>query len=85
MRLNYAIVFVSDMKRSVAFYRDTLGLPLRFESPHWTEFATAGASLALHQSSASATKEAAKETPSCHCRPGPPVPNRDDLPERMLE
>ena len=32
MRLNYAIIFVSDMKRSVAFYRDILGLPLKFES-----------------------------------------------------
>lgn len=40
MRLNYAINFVSDMKRSAAFYRDVLGLPLRFESPHLTEFAT---------------------------------------------
>jgi len=35
--VSYAIVFVSDMKKSVAFYRDEIGLPLRFESPHWTE------------------------------------------------
>ena len=48
MRVNYAIVFVSDMTRAVRFYRDTLGLLLRFESPHWTEFATDGATLALH-------------------------------------
>lgn len=47
MRVNYAMVFVSDMKRSVAFYRDVLGLPLKFESPGWTEFATDGATLAL--------------------------------------
>ncbi len=47
-RLNYAIVFVSDMKRSVAFYRDVLGLPLKFESPHWTEFANQGSAIALH-------------------------------------
>ena len=50
MRLTCAIVFVSDMKRSVAFYHDVLGLPLRFESPGWTEFATEGATLALHAS-----------------------------------
>ena len=49
MRVNYVIVFVSDMKRAVAFYRDALGLPLRFESPGWTEFATEGATLALHE------------------------------------
>ena len=27
VRVSYAIVFVSDMERSVAFYRDTIGLP----------------------------------------------------------
>ncbi|MFQ5630242.1 MAG: VOC family protein [bacterium] len=43
MRVNYAIVFVSDMKRAASFYRDVLGLPLKFESPVWTEFATDGA------------------------------------------
>ena len=48
MQVNYAIVFVSDMQRSVSFYRDILGLPLKFESPGWTEFATEGATLALH-------------------------------------
>ena len=31
MRINYVIIFVSDMKRSVAFYRDVLGLHLKFE------------------------------------------------------
>lgn len=50
MRVNYAIVFVSDMKRAVSFYRDVIGLPLGFESPAWTEFATDGAILALHGS-----------------------------------
>jgi predicted enzyme related to lactoylglutathione lyase len=29
VRLNYAIVFVSDMARSVAFYRDVIGLSLK--------------------------------------------------------
>ena len=42
------LVFVCDMKRSVSFYRDVLGLPPKFESPGWTEFATEGATLALH-------------------------------------
>jgi len=85
MRLNYAIVFVSDMKRSVAFYRDVVGLPLRFESPGWTEFATTGATLALHQSSGAAAKEPAKETPAGRCRPGLAVPNLDEFHKRMLE
>lgn len=47
-KLNYVIVFVSDMTRSVGFYRDVLGLPLKFESPHWTEFANEGTTIALH-------------------------------------
>jgi catechol 2,3-dioxygenase-like lactoylglutathione lyase family enzyme len=40
MRINYASAFVSDMKRAVSFYRDTLGPGLRLESPGWTEFGT---------------------------------------------
>jgi catechol 2,3-dioxygenase-like lactoylglutathione lyase family enzyme len=44
----YVMVMVSDMKRSVRFYRDTLGLNLRSESAYWTEFETGGATVALH-------------------------------------
>ena len=51
IKLNYAIQFVADMDRAVAFYRDTLGLALKFESPHWTEFATGETTLALHPAS----------------------------------
>jgi catechol 2,3-dioxygenase-like lactoylglutathione lyase family enzyme len=51
MRLNYAIKFVSDMDTAVAFYRDTLGLPLAFESPFWSEFETGETRLALHPAS----------------------------------
>jgi hypothetical protein len=37
VKLSYAIVFVADMSRSVAFYRDTLyrdtlGIPVKLES-----------------------------------------------------
>jgi len=51
MRLNYAIKFVSDMDSAVAFYRDALGLPLRFQSPAWSEFDTGATTLALHPAS----------------------------------
>jgi lactoylglutathione lyase len=50
MRINYLIILVSDMARSVSFYRDIIGMPLRFDSPHWTEFDTEGATWALHAS-----------------------------------
>ena len=49
--LTYAIHFVADMDRAVAFYRDTLGLTLKFASPGWSEFATGETTLALHPSS----------------------------------
>src|SRR5205085_5974243 len=76
MRLNYAIVFVSDMKRAVSFYRDVLGLPLRFESPGWTEFATAGATLALHASQqANSAKDEPRHESAGRCRPGLSIPN----------
>jgi lactoylglutathione lyase len=47
-RIDYVMVNVSDMGRSVAFYRDTVGLALRFESPGWSEFETGATTLALH-------------------------------------
>jgi lactoylglutathione lyase len=78
MRVSYAIVFVSDMRRAVSFYRDVLGLPLRFESPGWTEFATDGATLALHTSEAPNTaKGDPREMPAGWCRPGLSVSNLD--------
>lgn len=47
-QIDYAMVIVSDMARSIEFYRDRLGIPLKFESPEWTEFQTGGTTLALH-------------------------------------
>jgi lactoylglutathione lyase len=49
--LRYVILFVSDMERSVAFYRDVLGWPLTCQSPERTELATEGTTLALHYAS----------------------------------
>jgi len=86
VRVSYAIVFVSDMQRSVAFYRDVLGLPLKFQSPHWTEFATEGATLALHVSEGSSSaKDDPLNLPAGRCRPGLSVPNLDEFHKRMVE
>jgi lactoylglutathione lyase len=57
-KVDYVMVMVSDMRRSVAFYRDTLGLRLKFESPGWSEFETGGTTLALHPGTAAAGGEA---------------------------
>jgi lactoylglutathione lyase len=51
-KLTYVIKYVEDMDRAVKFYRDVLGLPLKFESPGWSEFATGETTLALHPASA---------------------------------
>ena len=83
MRVNYTIVFVSDMDRSVAFYRDVIGLPLKFESPEWTEFATDGATLALHPSRE--PTDTADSMPAGRCLPGLQVPHLDEFHQRMLE
>src|SRR5215813_8314906 len=82
VRVNYTIIFVSDMKQAVAFYRDTLGLPLKFESPGWTEFATEGATIALHASKSAVPDE--DDLPPGSCRPGLRVPNLDEFHQRMV-
>jgi lactoylglutathione lyase len=47
-RLAYAILFVSDLERSIAFYRDLVGLPFRFANESYAEFATEGAKFSLY-------------------------------------
>jgi lactoylglutathione lyase len=50
-QLRYVIKFVADMEKTVKFYRDVLGLKLKFESPEWSEFITGETTLALHPAS----------------------------------
>ena len=50
-KLGYVIEFVEDMNRAVTFYRDVVGLYVKFESPGWTEFSTGETTLALHPAS----------------------------------
>ena len=83
MRISHAIVFVSDMNRSVTFYRDVVGLPLKYETPEWTEFATEGATLALHHSEKSSDVTTQGLTAGT-CRPGLDVPDLDKFHERMV-
>ena len=85
MRVNYVIVFVSDMNRSISFYRDVVGLYLKFQTPQWTEFATDGATLALHASDASTTEKGnLQEVPPGRCRPGLCVQDLDQFHARMV-
>ena len=47
-RIGAVILLVSDIKSSIRFYRDTLGMELKQESKDWTELSTRGTVLALH-------------------------------------
>src|SRR6516165_4924293 len=73
------MVMVSDMKRSVSFYRDILGLPLKFESPEWTEFATGATTVALHGGAKPAAARQSEEQPAGTCSLGFNVENLDEV------
>jgi lactoylglutathione lyase len=53
LKLSHVIEYVADMDRAVKFYRDVIGLPLKFQSPGWSEFVTGETSFALHPASES--------------------------------
>ena len=47
--LSYIIFFVNDVRKSLEFYRDKLGLPVKAQHGlDWIEFYTEGTTLALH-------------------------------------
>lgn len=47
--LAYVILYVSDLDSSIAFYRDVLGLPFKFQDAGYAEFATHGTRLGLYE------------------------------------
>jgi lactoylglutathione lyase len=46
-RVNVVYLYVTDMERSAAFYRDLLGIPLEGDE-HWQEASLGGTRFALH-------------------------------------
>jgi lactoylglutathione lyase len=47
-QLGYVILFVGDLERSTAFYRDVIGLPFKLQGDGYVEFATEGAKFGLY-------------------------------------
>jgi lactoylglutathione lyase len=47
-QLGYVILFVGDLKRSVGFYRDVIGVPFKLHGDGYAEFATRGARFGLY-------------------------------------
>jgi lactoylglutathione lyase len=85
--VDYVMVNVFDMRRSVAFYRDTLGLRLKFESPAWSEFETGTTTLALHAGiRAAGSEDATQAGPTAGtCSLGFSVPDLDSTYAELLE
>jgi lactoylglutathione lyase len=82
---SHAIIFVSDMDRSIAFYRDVLGLPVRFESAKWTEFDTPGCTLALHLADDLGPAGPPQDAiPAGVCHPSYAVEDLDDFHQEMV-
>lgn len=48
-RVDHVILYVRDLGAAIAFYRDVVGLPFKFEDSGYAEFATAGARFGLYE------------------------------------
>ena len=72
MELGRAILFVKDLPRMTAFYRDTLGLTVASGSAGWVEFDAGAVSLALHAIPAALAARIVIDTPP-HVRENAPV------------
>ena len=46
--VGYVILFVADLERSIAFYRDVLGLSFKLHGDGYAEFATRGTRFGLY-------------------------------------
>jgi lactoylglutathione lyase len=48
VKLNQVVVYCFDMRRSVAFYKDQIGFPIKLQSAERTEFHSGLTTLVLH-------------------------------------
>jgi len=61
-KLTTIVLIVKDMERSVAFYRDIVGLKVEMHTPYWSSLSAGNITLGLHPESAHA-----KATPGMGC------------------
>jgi lactoylglutathione lyase len=47
--VDYVILYVRDLDKSISFYRDVIGLPFKFTESGYAEFATQGTKFALFE------------------------------------
>ena len=48
-RVDYVILYVGDLERSIAFYREMIGLQLKFRDRGYAEFVTEGTKFGLFE------------------------------------
>jgi lactoylglutathione lyase len=56
-KLTTIVLIVKDMDRSLAFYRDVVGLSVEMHSPYWSSLSAGNISLGLHPQSQHAKVE----------------------------
>ena len=78
-RVGAVILLVSEMERSVKFYRDVLNLPIKSQSDDWTEFFNSGTVIALHP------RRKAKVNPGIDVLVGFMVTDLDDIVNKLKE
>ena len=49
MRIDYVILYVEDLDRSIAFYREMIGLQVKFRDRNYAEFVTEGSKFGLFE------------------------------------
>jgi lactoylglutathione lyase len=48
-RVDYVILYVEDLDRSIAFYREMIGLQVKFRDRSYAEFVTEGSKFGLFE------------------------------------
>ena len=82
--VGYVIIFVSDMDKSITFYRGVLGFSPTRQSQKWTEFDTGGITLALHLADAADHTHTHVTTPAGHCQIGLTISDLDAFHKEMV-
>ena len=85
MRLRYVIIFVSDVGRSVTFYRDLLGMQLREETRTSAELDAEGITLALHRAHVDTSVHHHAPMLAGSCRLGFYIHDLDTIHRRLIE
>jgi catechol 2,3-dioxygenase-like lactoylglutathione lyase family enzyme len=63
-RVDTIILLVNNIEKSVRFYRDKIGMSLKFKSPGWAEFVIGDVHLALHRNDSKTPEDCTPQVPA---------------------